>query len=58
MESCSFALTLEPAPEYHPRRRTVDIGALDAPAPPARAAGFERLVRLERGEALIDQLYG
>src|SRR6516162_3823117 len=58
MESCSFALALKPAPEYHRRRRAVDIGALDAPARAARAPPLERLARLERGEALIDQLYG
>src|SRR6202011_5571549 len=55
----SLPLTGKPAPEDHRGGGAVDVSALHAPAElSARAPRPERLVRLERGEALIDQLNG
>src|SRR5258708_34997222 len=49
----------EKARQYDRRGGAVDVRALDAPPPlPARTAGPELRRRLERGEALIDQLHG
>jgi len=54
-----LAFPLEPAPEDHRRRRTVDVGRADASPPLAAGAPLlERLVGLQRGEALIDELHG
>src|ERR1700751_5142846 len=59
IDSCSFAPALKPASENDRRRGAVEVRALEATAPlAARALLLQRLARLERGEALIDQLHG